>query len=148
MKIKSGKRELTYVMFILPAFLLFVVFFFYPVISTLVLAFTDKETMIPEFHFIGLENFKELFTDTPVFYIAIKNNILFTVIVTIMQSLLAFILALALDSRLKGKKFFRTYFFMPVVISSVAISLIWSFMYDPNTGVLNQMALVKKRVDK
>jgi ABC-type sugar transport systems, permease components len=136
---KYIKRELKYALFILPAMLIFLIFFLYPVLSTLVYSFTDKETIGSTMNFVGLDNFKTLFTDTPEFYIALKNNIIFTVEVTVIQSLLAFILALALDKKLKGKNFFKTYFFAPVVISSVAISLIWSFMYDPNTGVLNSI---------
>lgn len=138
-KVTYRKREMIYAAFVLPALLIFIIFFFYPVCSTLVLAFTDKKTMSPEMHFIAFQNFRELFTETPVFYTAIKNNIFFTIVVTVLQSLFAFILALALDKALQGKNFFKTFFFAPVVISSVAISLIWSFMYDPNTGVLNSL---------
>ena len=96
--------------------------------------------MIPDnTQFVGIQNFVTLFTDTPEFFIALKNNIFFTVVVTVLQSLIAFILALVLDQKLRGRNFFRTYFFAPVVISSVAVSLIWAFMFDPNTGVLNSL---------
>lgn len=134
---KYIKREMIYALFILPAFLVFFVFFLYPVLSTLVYSFTDKKTIGEGMKFVGLDNFKEIFTQMPVVYTALKNNVFFTVVVTLLQSLFAFILALALDTKLKGKNLLKTYFFAPVVISSVAISLIWSFMYDPNTGVLN-----------
>lgn len=134
---KYRKRELQYALFVLPAFIIFFVFFFFPVIQTLGYSVTNRK-MIPEnTSFVGLKNFVTLFTDTPEFYIALKNNLFFTVVVTVLQSLIAFVLALVLDRKLKGKNFFRTYFFAPVVISSVAVSLIWAFMYDPNTGVLN-----------
>lgn len=134
---KYRKRELQYALFVLPAFIIFFVFFFFPVIQTLGYSVTNRK-MIPEnTGFVGLKNFVTLFTDTPEFYIALKNNLFFTVVVTVLQSLIAFVLALVLDCKLKGKNFFRTYFFAPVVISSVAVSLIWAFMYDPNTGVLN-----------
>ena len=106
------KRELTYGLFILPALLIFVIFFFYPVCSTLVLAFTNKETTVPGMDFVGLKNFKELFTDTPVFYTAIKNNIFFTVAVTLLQSLFAFILALVLDTKLRGNIFSKRIFLL------------------------------------
>lgn len=134
---KYRKREAQYILFILPAVIIFMIFFFIPVIQTLGYSVTNRK-MIPEnTEIVGLKNFITLFADTPEFFIALKNNIFFTIVVTILQSLIAFLLALTLDSKLKGKNFFRTYFFAPVVISSVAVSLIWAFMYDPNTGVLN-----------
>lgn len=134
---KYRNREIQYVLFVLPALIIFAVFFFIPVVQTLGYSVTNRK-MIPEnTSFVGFKNFITLFTDTPEFYIALKNNLFFTVVVTVLQSLIAFVLALVLDCKLKGKNFFRTYFFAPVVISSVAVSLIWAFMYDPNTGVLN-----------
>lgn len=132
-------REVRYLLFLLPALLIFFIFFLYPILSTLAYSFTDKSLVGDINNFIGLQNFQTIFTEMPVFPIAFKNNLYFTVVVTILQSLFAFVLALALDTQLRGKGFFRTYFFAPVVISSVAISLIWSFMYDPNTGVINQI---------
>lgn len=136
---KYRKREMQYLLFVLPAFLIFMIFFFIPVIQTFGYSVTNRK-MIPEnTQFVGLQNFVRLFTDTPEFYIALKNNLFFTVVVTVIQSLIAFVLALALDCKLKGKNLFRTYFFAPVVISSVAVSLIGAFMYDPNTGVLNSL---------
>lgn len=115
------------------------VFFFLPIIQTLGYSITNRKMISDHTRIIGMKNFVTLFTDTPEFFIALKNNLFFTVVVTVIQSLISFILALALDCRLRGKNFFRTYFFAPVVISSVAISLIWAFMYDPNTGVLNSI---------
>lgn len=135
---KSYKgRELQYMLFVLPALVIMFVFFLYPVCSTLVYSFTDMKTAGDALNFTGLKNYHTLATD-PQFRKALWNNIYFTVVVTVLQSLIAFILALTLDAKLKGKNLFRTYFFAPVVISSVAISFIWSFMYDPNTGVINE----------
>ncbi len=134
---KYRKREIQYALFVLPAFIIFMIFFFVPVIQTLGYSVTNRKMIPDNTQFVGMKNFITLFTDTPEFYTALKNNLFFTVVVTVIQSLIAFILALVLDCKLKGKNLFRTYFFAPVVISSVAVSLIWAFMYDPNTGVLN-----------
>lgn len=136
---KYRKRERQYLLFVLPAFIIFMIFFFVPVIQTLGYSVTNRKMIPDHTQFVGVKNFVTLFTDTPEFYTALKNNLFFTVVVTVIQSLIAFILALVLDSKLKGKNLFRTYFFAPVVISSVAVSLIWAFMYDPNTGVLNSL---------
>lgn len=134
---KYKVREFQYFLFVIPAFLIFFIFFFWPILQTLGYSFTDRKMIPDNTKFVGFSNFVTIFTDTPEFLIAIKNNLFFAIVVTVVQSLISFILALVLDGKLKGKNFFRTYFFVPVVISSVAISLIWSFMYDPNTGVIN-----------
>ncbi len=136
---KYRKREIQYGLFVLPAFIIFLIFFFLPVLQTLGYSVTDRKMIPDNTQFVGIQNFVTLFTDTPEFFIALKNNIFFTVVVTVLQSLIAFILALVLDQKLRGRNFFRTYFFAPVVISSVAVSLIWAFMFDPNTGVLNSL---------
>lgn len=136
---KYRKREIQYGLFVLPAFIIFLIFFFFPVLQTLGYSVTDRKMIPDNTQFVGIQNFVTLFTDTPEFFIALKNNIFFTVVVTVLQSLIAFILALVLDQKLRGRNFFRTYFFAPVVISSVAVSLIWAFMFDPNTGVLNSL---------
>ena len=136
---KYRKREIQYGLFVLPAFIIFLIFFFLPVLQTLGYSVTDRKMIPDNTQFVGIQNFVTLFTDTPEFFIALKNNIFFTVVVTALQSLIAFILALVLDQKLRGRNFFRTYFFAPVVISSVAVSLIWAFMFDPNTGVLNSL---------
>ena len=136
---KYRKREIQYGLFVLPACIIFLIFFFLPVLQTLGYSVTDRKMIPDNTQFVGIQNFVTLFTDTPEFFIALKNNIFFTVVVTVLQSLIAFILALVLDQKLRGRNFFRTYFFAPVVISSVAVSLIWAFMFDPNTGVLNSL---------
>lgn len=135
---KYIRREIQYILFLLPVVIIFFIFFLYPVLSTTFYSFTNYQTANKEWKFVGLYNYKELFINTPEFLTALKNNIYFTLVVTLVQSLIAFVLALALDTKLRGKQFLRTYFFTPVVISSVAVSFIWSFMYDPNTGVINE----------
>lgn len=132
------KREFQYILFIIPALVIVTIFFLYPVISTLFYSFTDLKGVGSSWSFNGVDNYKKLFA-TKEFWNALKNNLYFTIIVTVLQSLIAFVLALALDANLKAKNVFRTYFFAPVVISSVAISFIWVFMYDPNTGVINEL---------
>lgn len=132
-------RELQYGAFILPALAVYIIFFLYPVFSTICLSLTDAKLTAKDYSFVGLQNFQNLVTGVSRFPTALRNNLWFTVLVTVFQSGIAFILALALDSPLKGKGVFKTYFFGPVVITAVAVSLIWNFMYDPNTGVVNEV---------
>lgn len=88
--------------------------------------------------YIGLDNFQEIFKDA-VFWLSVKNNIIIMVTGLIGQLPLGLLLALALNRGLKGSSFFRTIGFMPVVISSVMVSLIWGMIYNTEYGTLNSL---------
>lgn len=90
--------------------------------------------------FIGLKNYIDLFHD-PVFFTALRNNVLYAVISLICQVGGGLILAAVLEDRLvrKWSPFFRTVFFLPVVISMTVIALLFDFIYNPEIGLLNQL---------
>jgi raffinose/stachyose/melibiose transport system permease protein len=87
-----------------------------------------------------LKNYVELFRD-PVFYQALTNNVLYAVISIVCQVFGGLILAAVLEDKLvrKWSPFFRTVFFLPVVISMTVIALLFDFIYNPETGLLNQL---------
>lgn len=87
-----------------------------------------------------LKNYVELFHD-PVFYQALTNNVLYAVISIVCQVFGGLILAAVLEDKLvrKWSPFFRTVFFLPVVISMTVIALLFDFIYNPETGLLNQL---------
>src|SRR5690606_9832734 len=74
-----------------------------------------------------------------VFYTALGNTLYLALLTLIVLIPLSFLLAYLLYTQVKGFKFLRTLFFIPVVISTVAVSLIFSFIYEPNFGVLNSL---------
>lgn len=90
--------------------------------------------------FVGLENYRRLFTD-PTFYRALRNSIYFTFVVIIYQIPLAFGLALLVRKKLRGVGIFRTAYFTPLVTSITVVSILWTFIYNPNPtqGLLNAM---------
>lgn len=88
--------------------------------------------------YVGLDNFQEIFKD-PVFWLSVKNNIIIMITGLIGQLPLGLLLALLLNKGLKGSGFFRTVGFMPVVISSVMVSLIWGMIYNTEYGTLNKL---------
>jgi multiple sugar transport system permease protein len=75
----------------------------------------------------------------PTFLHSILNNIFFALVVIPLQTGLGLLLALLVNQRLKGRNFFRTIYFSPVVTSMVVISIVWTFLYDKNVGLVNQM---------
>jgi multiple sugar transport system permease protein len=75
----------------------------------------------------------------PTFLHSIFNNIFFALVVIPLQTGLGLLLALLVNQKLKGRNFFRTVYFSPVVTSMVVISIVWTFLYDKNVGLMNQM---------
>ena len=85
---------------------------------------------------VGSANYNYIFHTDPVFWTAIKNTVTYAVVVVPVQTVIAFLLALIVNQNIRGKTFFRTTFYFPSVTSSVAISLIFIFLFN-NFGLLN-----------
>jgi len=121
-----------------PAIVLLLVFFVVPVALAFGLAFTNARLVSPRpAEFVGAENFLTLYSD-PLFWKSLRNTVYFAAIVVPVQAGLALVLALLVNTRVRGRNFFRTVYFVPVVTSMVVISLLWRFIYHPD-GLLNQM---------
>ncbi|MEK4249328.1 carbohydrate ABC transporter permease [Paenibacillus sp. FSL W7-1287] len=88
--------------------------------------------------FIGLDNFGDIFQDD-IFWLSVQNNVIIMLTGLIGQLPLGLLLALLLNRSLKGNGFFRTVGFIPVVISSVMVSLIWGMIYNTEYGFLNSV---------
>jgi multiple sugar transport system permease protein len=121
-----------------PAIVLLVVFFVVPVALAFGLAFTNARLISPRpAEFTGVDNFLTLFGDL-VFWASLRNTVYFAVVVVPVQAGLALVLALLVNTRVRGRNFFRTVYFIPVVTSMVVISLLWRFIYHPD-GLLNRI---------
>ncbi|GAA0130616.1 sugar ABC transporter permease [Bacillus velezensis] len=134
----SRKRFIPY-LFLTPA-LIFLLFVYIPIIENVFFSLFEWSSFQPEKTFIGLKNYIDLFHD-PVFFTALRNNVLYAVISLIFQVGGGLILAAVLEDRLvrKWSPFFRTVFFLPVVISMTVIALLFDFIYNPEIGLLNQL---------
>ncbi|MEC1393338.1 sugar ABC transporter permease [Bacillus velezensis] len=134
----SRKRFIPY-LFLAPA-LIFLLFVYIPIIENVFFSLFEWSSFQPEKTFIGLKNYIDLFHD-PVFYTALRNNVLYAVISLICQVGGGLILAAVLEDKLlrKWSPFFRTVFFLPVVISMTVIALLFDFIYNPEIGLLNQL---------
>nr|WP_160249448.1 sugar ABC transporter permease [Bacillus velezensis] len=134
----SRKRFIPY-LFLTPA-LIFLLFVYIPIIENVFFSLFEWSSFQPEKTFIGLKNYIDLFHD-PVFFTALRNNVLYAVISLICQVGGGLILAAVLEDKLvrKWSPFFRTVFFLPVVISMTVIALLFDFIYNPEIGLLNQL---------
>ncbi|XID92660.1 carbohydrate ABC transporter permease [Paenibacillaceae bacterium WGS1546] len=122
-------------LFSLPAVLLYAWFFVSPIGETLFYSLFDWDAISPR-QWIGLGNYGELLTDA-VFFKALGHTLYLTGLLFALQIPLGFLLAYVLFQQVRGYKLLRAIYFMPVITSSVAIALVFYFIYDPNFGMLN-----------
>ncbi len=134
---KKGIDRYTF-FFIAPAFILFTLFIIVPTLSSVYYSLTSWDGVSPNVKFVGLANFKEIFTSVR-FGNALKNTIILTIFITILENILALALALAVDHVRWGKNFFRSAFYVPVLISGIVSGFIWKIMYNYNFGTFNAL---------
>ena len=135
---KTERREaLAGALMVSPSVVLLIVFFFIPVGLAFLLAFTNARLISPSISFTGLDNFSRLAED-PLFWKSLRNTLYFAVVVVPLQSAFALLLALLVNTRIRGTNFFRTLYFVPVVTSIVVVSILWKFMYQPD-GLVNNV---------
>jgi fructooligosaccharide transport system permease protein len=125
--------------FLSPALILAILFIVLPIILAFTYGFTDYYLLKPnDKEFIGLENFKRMMTDE-VLIQSFKNTIKFVVFVVPLQLSMALGLALIVNKKVKGVGFFRTAYFSPAVLSLVVISILWTVMLNPTSGLINEL---------
>lgn len=135
-KIMSNKWYI--MIFLLPALVLYLGFTILPIITTFIYSFFDYNG-IGSMTFNGLQNYLDIFTKDPYTLLAIKNSLILVVASLLIQLTLALILALIISRGVKGEKFFRTVYFIPVVISSMVIGQLWLKIFNSDYGLLNTL---------
>lgn len=133
---KIAKRLYSYYL-LLPALLLYGVFYVLPTVIGLFYSFTDWRLDSEEISFNGLYNFERIFTDE-VLLLAIKNTIIFAVVTVIGKNVLAIILAVALNMNLKTRNWLRAIFYSPSIISVLVVSLLFTPMLR-SEGLINRI---------
>ncbi len=134
------RSKKVFVAFLLPALIIYLVFMFYPLVSSLGLSFFEWNGYGAK-TFVGLQNYKTLFGNPAYserFFGALKNNVVFFLYTMVLQNLIALMLAGFLNIRnLKGGKFFRSILYVPSTLSIVIVGFIWTLIYNPLWGPLN-----------
>ncbi|MEV6980277.1 sugar ABC transporter permease [Sphaerisporangium sp. NPDC051017] len=132
----SGRRQARAAwLFMLPTLAVLGVFVVWPMLQALYLSFTDYQVFAPA-RWIGLENYQKLVSD-PAFANALVNTLYYAAVTTPVSVALALGLALMLNRRMPLRGFIRTAVFVPVVISLAVVAIAWSFLLDPNIGLLS-----------
>ncbi|MDK2953942.1 carbohydrate ABC transporter permease [Kosmotoga sp. DU53] len=131
------KRGFKYAfIFLLPGLILLITFIIIPFLSAFYLSFTNQRLIsrLPT-KFIGLANYKKILNDD-LFWKGLLNIFKFVLIVVPIQTVFALGLALLVNKKINFTKFFRTVYFMPTVTTMVVVSVIWTFLYNPE-GLIN-----------
>ncbi len=123
---------------LLPWIIGFIAFTVIPISVSLYVSMTQWTGMEPP-RWIGFNNYVRMFTNDPLFWQALKVTLGFVALSLPLKLVLGLALALLLNLKVPGMNFFRTVFYIPAVISGVAVSLMWMWLMQPDTGVVNTL---------
>ena len=122
--------------FLILPLLVYLAFVIFPTLNSLFYSFTDWAGFGSDFNFVGLDNFKKVFTDR-LFGNAIKNTALWLALAMTAPTLSGLCLALALQGKSLINTFYKSLFYLPIALSPIIIGIIWIWMYSPQLGIVN-----------
>ncbi|PFG14999.1 carbohydrate ABC transporter permease [Bacillus sp. es.036] len=136
-KKKNMRKAVTISLFTAPALIVYLVYVVYPILSTLSYSFYSWDGTSDK-TFIGLDNYVQLFHDA-IFWTSLTNNAWVIITSVFVQIPLGMIMALMLFAPIRGIRLFSSVYFLPFLMSTVAIGLLWVYMFDPINGIINQL---------
>lgn len=132
------RRWIVGYLFILPSIIGFSVFVAYPLLSSMYYALTEWSGYDRP-RFVGFDNFKYLFSEDPAFWPSVKATLYFVLLSVPSSLLLGLFLAMMLNRNLPGIKWFRTIYYLPTVVPSIATLTLWLFIFQPQYGLANTL---------
>ena len=135
-KFSSRTREaIECYVFMLPVIFGLLLFYLGPMIASLYFSFTDYDMLSPA-EWIGLENYRDLFEDD-IFWKSLRVTVMYSTISVPLVLILALAMALLLNQKFAGVTFFRTVYYLPTVMSGVAVATLWKWIFNTDYGILN-----------
>ncbi len=131
-KLLRDKKAIVF--FIAPAFLLFTFVLFIPICQSVYYSFCDYDALTKP-SFVGLNNYKLLFTTDRTMGMALKNSLFFLIFSVVSQLTCGLLLAALITNIKVGKNFFKNVYYLPCVLSSAALGLLWMFVFTPKLGI-------------
>ncbi len=130
------RKSWTSYLFILPNLIGVLVFLAFPVVFALYMSFTEWDILTsPEF--VGLRNYREMFTDDPLFWVSLRNSAYYVLLTVPTTLVIALGLAMAMNQAVRGIAFFRAAIYVPVLTSAVAVAFVWQWIFNYDFGLLN-----------
>ena len=139
-KMSSLERQeaITGMTFATPFIIGMIVFTAFPFLASLYFSFTNYD-MISSPQWIGIKNYTILFKNDPLFYTSLWNTLFHVIVSTPLGIVAGICLALLLNSKVKGISIYRTIYYLPNVVSIVAMAFLWMWIFQPNYGIINQI---------
>src|SRR5215469_6893431 len=137
-KVKDDSLRFLPWLFLAPALIIYSIVVVYPMIYSAWLSLFRWDGVAPTKVFVGFDNYVTLLTENDVFWIALKNNAIWLVAALLLPTSMGLGLAILLNSRFRGSHIFRSIFYFPAVLSLAVVGLIWTWIYHPDLGLLNQ----------
>lgn len=131
------KEERAFWLFLSPWVIGFILFTGGPIIFSLLLSFTEYNVISPP-SFVGLDNFKVLFHDR-LFYKSLKVTMYYAVLCVPFTIITSLLLAILLNQKIRGQALLRTLYYAPSIVSGVAVAFLWSWLLNPQFGVVNSL---------
>jgi len=133
---QSTRNTINGLLFASPWLVGLTVFWIYPTLASAYYSFTQfNAVQTPKW--IGLANYIELFTNDANFLAAVRNTLYFAIVSIPLAVLLAFTLALMLNTKIRGQVVYRTIYFLPTLVPEVALAMVWIYLFTPGTGLVN-----------
>jgi raffinose/stachyose/melibiose transport system permease protein len=124
---------------LVPALAIYAVFALYPMLNVVVLSFQKWNGLDANRQFVGLANYTAIFTRDPVFWVAFRNTVIWTLMSLVFPPMVGLLLALSLNQKIFARNSLRAVFYLPVIIAPIAVATMWKWMYDPFFGLFSQM---------
>mgnify|MGYP000283860072 CR=1 FL=1 len=134
---KSFFRTVEPYLYLIPVMILFILFVFWPFVKTIQLSFARTTPLGQVAQYIGLDNYKNIFTDGT-FLNSLVTTLKFSVMRVILSIAIGFILAIISTEKIRAKGFFRTVYALPMAISAAAASVVFMFIFHSSLGILNK----------
>lgn len=132
------KQEIPYIVMGVPAVALFILFFIVPLFFTVKYSLYNWTNFSPDITWIGLEHYKKLLSD-PTILGGIKNSLTYAVCTVLIQNIIALPVAVILNTKFRGRNFFRATFFCPAVLSTLVVGYLWKYILSASeSGMVNQ----------
>ncbi|MFD4527547.1 carbohydrate ABC transporter permease [Streptomyces sp. NPDC058470] len=113
-------------------------FVWLPALASVALSFTTWDGIeLTDIQWIGLENYKEIFTNYPPFWPAVQHNVIWLLFTALLPTPFGIFLAYQLDRKIRFTRIYQTAIFLPMVLSLAVVGFIWEIIYNPDTGLLN-----------
>ena len=124
-------------LFVLPALIGTFLFIIIPIFCSFGLSFSEWD-LLNEIHFVGLSNYKSVFTE-PEFLKILINTVVYAVSTTVFAVLIPLFIASIINNKIKGSELFKTIYFLPFITPAVVIAIVWAWIFDPNIGLVNTL---------